>query len=144
MGEKKLALTGKEMEWLDGALMLEAFFRGWSGDTISEVMPSLKLRAFDKGTPLVKEGDQGDDLYLLYQGTSDVTRGGKPIATLEPGDFFGEVSFITHAARSATVTAGAGCQAFSWNPAELKKVFDQNPGTFMRLEQIAKERIARL
>jgi signal transduction histidine kinase len=58
------------------------------------------------------EGDEGRDLYLLQSGTVRITvRGGDPesppVRVVKAPDWFGELSLLTRAPRSATVTAVA-------------------------------------
>ena len=61
------------------------------------------------GTPLIEEGRPGQGLYVVLHGSVDVTKvdGDEKVflATLGPGEVFGEISLLHDAATSATVTA---------------------------------------
>jgi CRP-like cAMP-binding protein len=57
------------------------------------------------GRQLAREGDLGDEFFVIESGTAEVTRGGAPVAKLGEGDFFGEVALIREERRAATVTA---------------------------------------
>jgi CRP/FNR family transcriptional regulator, cyclic AMP receptor protein len=57
------------------------------------------------GTVLAREGELGDEFFVIESGTAEVTRGGAPVAELGAGDFFGEVALIREERRTATVTA---------------------------------------
>src|SRR5438876_3715239 len=57
------------------------------------------------GKTLVKEGETGRELYVLVRGTARATRGGRSLREMGAGDFFGELAFLSHGPRTATVTA---------------------------------------
>lgn len=54
---------------------------------------------------VVREGAVGEELWLVVDGELGVQRGGREVATLGPGDYFGELSVIDSAPRDATVIA---------------------------------------
>jgi len=58
-----------------------------------------------EGTVVAREGEPGVGLFVIADGTADVTIGGKKKATLGPGDFFGEIALLDGGPRTATVTA---------------------------------------
>jgi CRP/FNR family transcriptional regulator, cyclic AMP receptor protein len=60
---------------------------------------------FRSGADVIREGDLGEALFVILEGEAKVTRGGRKLAVLEPGDFFGEVSLFDRGPRTATVTA---------------------------------------
>ena len=57
------------------------------------------------GDVLVRQGRRGNELYVIVEGEADVTRDGEKLATLSPGDYFGELAVLRPGPRTATVTA---------------------------------------
>jgi cAMP-dependent protein kinase regulator len=57
------------------------------------------------GTVLAREGDLGEEFFVIESGTAEVTHGGAAVAKLDAGDFFGEIALIREDRRTATVTA---------------------------------------
>jgi CRP/FNR family cyclic AMP-dependent transcriptional regulator len=62
-----------------------------------------------KGTVIFRQGDAGDEMFVISAGRVRLTLGGegheKEIAVLGPGDFFGELSLLSGMARTATAEA---------------------------------------
>lgn len=61
--------------------------------------------AFEKGETIVKRGDRGNGLYLILEGSAEVRRGGRNLARLGAGQFFGEMSLFDDQPRSADVVS---------------------------------------
>lgn len=67
------------------------------------------VRVYQKGDIIIKEGDAGREMFIIKSGSVDVVKGeGEQrvaLATLNRGDFFGEMSILENIRRSATVIA---------------------------------------
>lgn len=63
---------------------------------------------FEPGTVLFREGDEGQEMYVIQKGTVEISRkvGGERqvLAILPPGEFFGEMAILNSRPRSATAT----------------------------------------
>jgi CRP-like cAMP-binding protein len=59
----------------------------------------------EPGTVLVKEGEPGDEFYVIVAGRATVSVESEPVAELGPGSFFGEMALLDGGERVATVTA---------------------------------------
>jgi serine/threonine-protein kinase len=80
-----------------------------------------------KGEQVIKEGAMGDTFYVLLTGKVGVRKKSatRPLANLNPGDCFGEMSFLTGRRRTTTVTALVDCIVFEVDRPTLTH-FDQN------------------
>ena len=66
----------------------------------------FRERRLEPGMSAVREGHMsGIGFFIVSEGTAIVTVGGEQVATLGPGDHFGELAMITESERTATVTA---------------------------------------
>jgi cAMP-dependent protein kinase regulator len=75
-----------------------------------------------EGEVLVREGDFSYELMAIEEGTAEVRRHGEVIATLGPGDFFGEVGVLQNHLRNATVVATAPMLLITLTTWELKRM----------------------
>jgi CRP-like cAMP-binding protein len=74
----------------------------------------LGMREYDAGEVIIVQGDVGDCFYMLARGTArvyleDSSGDERSIATLRPGDAFGEAALLRHEPRSASVVADEPC-----------------------------------
>jgi CRP-like cAMP-binding protein len=81
------------------------FFSSMSEQDLAAVAQQTDAISAAAGTVLAREGDLGDEFFLIESGTAEVTRDGEPVAKLGAGDFFGEIALIREERRTATVTA---------------------------------------
>ena len=65
----------------------------------------IKERHFAKGETVIMEGSGGAAFFLIDSGQATVSCKGVQLATLGPGDYFGETALIDGGPRSATVIA---------------------------------------
>ena len=87
------------------------------------------------GKEIVKEGDYSYDFIAIDEGQADVLRGGKRVATLGPGDFFGEIGVLEKTRRSASVVAASPMRLVVLSHWDLKRagpVIDDSRATLER------------
>lgn len=104
-------------------------FKACTDAQIEELSELADGVAVDPDQVLVREGETGDEFFVLGSGEAVVTRGGKEVAHLEPGDFFGELAlFGDDAPRNATVTSTTGVTLVGLNRAAFQKLLGDAPG----------------
>jgi CRP/FNR family cyclic AMP-dependent transcriptional regulator len=79
-------------------------FQGLSRRELGQVASLAAEIDLPAGRKLTSEGRSGREFVVLVDGVADVSRSGKTINKLGPGDFLGEISLVTGRPRTATVT----------------------------------------
>ncbi|MGY3449330.1 Crp/Fnr family transcriptional regulator [Bradyrhizobium sp. USDA 4353] len=95
---------------LKAFLLATPFFGGLSDASLDRLVAMLAERRFEAGASVVAEGEPGRSMFVVHSGTLEVserlpTGGVIHMSTLEPGDFFGEMTLLEMQNRSATVVA---------------------------------------
>jgi CRP-like cAMP-binding protein len=79
------------------------------------------------GTILTREGQAGALLFVIVDGKAKITRDGKRLTELGPGDVVGELSLIDGRVRSATVQATTDVYVLQIASDEFRRLMDRNP-----------------
>jgi CRP/FNR family transcriptional regulator, cyclic AMP receptor protein len=88
------------------ALKQVPLFSDLSDRQLKKLGARFRERTLKPGTSVVQEGTMsGVGFFVVAEGTGEVSVDGKQVATVGPGDHFGELSMIAGNERSATVTA---------------------------------------
>lgn len=80
-------------------------FRYLTYQELVKVLNITYLETYEAGAQIIKEGDSGEELYIVLAGRVVVSRGTQEIVELHPGVHFGEMALVDQSPRSATVTA---------------------------------------
>jgi CRP/FNR family cyclic AMP-dependent transcriptional regulator len=89
------------------------------------------------GQILMKEGDYSIELIAIEEGTADVLRGGKKIASLNEGDLIGEMGLLAREPRNADVIATSPMRVMKLTHWEIRRMSDE---TLDRIKEIINER----
>lgn len=117
------------------ALVLRGFFlegRKPSG-TLHRLLARF-VRSCDAGTELFREGDAGHEMFYVLAGAVRLTRGGQELRVMREGDYFGEMSMLVHAPRSATAAAvEPDTQLVAISEGNFDTILRENPAIVRRI-----------
>ena len=71
---------------------------------------SEDLVPFEAGSQILREGEEGDRMYVLIDGAADISLKGEVLGQAGPGEIIGEMALVSPGKRSATITATTHCK----------------------------------
>jgi len=101
----------------------------------------LKIRPFSKGETVIMEGSGGAAFFLIDSGQATVSSKGAHLATLGPGDYFGETALIDGGPRMATVTAATDLVCYGLTFWEFRPLIERNGAIAWKLLQALAKRL---
>jgi hypothetical protein len=118
-----------------------------SPDALRELVSAAEDRTYAPGAPLVTQGDAGDGLLVLIEGTAHAwlrdQNGSHHIGSFAPGDVVGEMALVTREPRSADVIADAPVRALLVPTAVFDRLAARHLELAMVLTQLVAERLGR-
>ena len=103
--------------------------------TIARVVRDI---AHPAGTVIAREGEPGVGLFVILDGTAEVSIGGRKKASLGPGDFFGEIALLDGGPRTATVTAKTDLNLLGLTEWVFRGLMAEHPSIALKtLQQMA-------
>ncbi len=119
-------------------LQQQPLFGGVDDQAMRAILPLLRELTFAAGELVVREGDDGDSLFVICRGSVEILKRGDPadgeagrrIATLGVGDVFGEMELIDMQSRSASVRALEPVAALALSNGDLFRIYESDLPTF--------------
>jgi signal transduction histidine kinase len=105
---------------------LKKVFEGIGEKEVKELEKIFEEVSFQKDQKIVEEGEYGEEIYILKEGHALVTKKGKVLAELVPGDIIGEMS-LEGKTRSADVIAVEVVRLLKSRSKNFYKLISENP-----------------
>jgi small-conductance mechanosensitive channel/CRP-like cAMP-binding protein len=122
-------------------------FAPLSAEETKRLAEGAERRIFAPGELVIRTGDPGSSMFVINRGLVEIqiADNGKSrtVASLQEGDFFGEMALFTGESRAANVVAAEETEVFEIGFAAMKHLFDTNPDLVESLSHtIAERRVA--
>jgi CRP/FNR family cyclic AMP-dependent transcriptional regulator len=98
-------------------------------------------RTFPAGTVLSEQEGFGTIFMMIADGEATVSVNDKPVRTLKPGDYFGEMALIDRSPRSATVTADTELRCLMLTQPVFRPFAMSHPETMWALLELMVQRV---
>ncbi len=122
------------------------FFAAFPRPALDQLLSSTSVMSFAAGETIMREGEPGTAMFLIADGVVDVhthDTAGRPLqlATLGPGEFFGEVAMLTGRPRTATIVASDRATVVEISREDLDSIMARWPEVREVLQRFYQQRV---
>ena len=118
---------------MTGSLAKVRIFQGLSRRELDSVARVGRKMQATVGQVMCEQGQPGHEFFVILEGGASVERGGRTIARLSAGDYFGELALLDRGPRSATVRAETDSQLLVIEELDFSALLDEIPGLAHKL-----------
>ncbi len=128
-----------------GSLANVPVFVPFSPEELARLAAGSERQQFAAGERIVRQGEPGDSMFVVLDGTAIVTstdaaQAEREVARLSRGEFFGEMALLTGDARSANVTAVDDLSVLVIGKAALQQMLAERPSLAQEIAEIVAAR----
>jgi small-conductance mechanosensitive channel/CRP-like cAMP-binding protein len=113
-------------------------------EDLDGLVPHVRLRVYGRGETVVRQGEEGDSLFIDLSGNLEVFVDGQTVGSLSGGDFFGEMSLLTGEKRHATVTAVDEVRLIEISKSAIGPIIRSHPSVLEGLSSALGDRLRKI
>jgi CRP-like cAMP-binding protein/Fe-S-cluster-containing hydrogenase component 2/thioredoxin reductase len=116
--------------------LLQMFGSGLTPADLAEVLETAEVKSVRAGEPIITEGEEGLDIFVIRQGSMVVEKsiGGKPVflSYLPAGSYVGEMALLDGGRRTATVRAAIKSEVIRLDGSAFRRLLETKPDLLAR------------
>lgn len=112
-------------------------------DVLAYFKAARNVLAVPAGVIVFQEGEPARDMYVLLQGTAEISVGGELVEIAQPGALLGELALVDAGPRSATVITRTDCRVVSVNTPQFDLLVRESPEFGRHVMKVMAERLRR-
>jgi len=116
-------------------------FENCSKRELSEIASIADEIDLPEGKVLMREGESGREFVVLLEGSVDVTRKGRKLATRGAGEFLGEIALVSNVPRTATVTTASAVRALVVTDRAFRELMRRMPSIQLKVLEALADRV---
>ena len=117
-------------------------FQSLEPAALGSIAAVLKPRFVLPDEKVIRKGEKGQEMFFVVSGALEVSLSGQALK-LGSGDFFGELALLTHAPRTADVTALGFCELLVMSAGDFAGLLAQDRKLETHVAEMARLRLAR-
>ena len=112
---------------LSDAIASMTLFADLATPQLARVVHTFEERFFPEGERILRQGLRGSGFFVVVDGNVRVVRDGELLATLGPGEFFGELSILDGQPRIAQVVADEPTRCLALASWDFERILLEHP-----------------
>ncbi len=116
-------------------------FAGLDEDELDQVAMAATQLDYPPGKVLLREGELAHEMFVVVEGTLEVTRDGEFIADIGPGGFAGEMALLAHSHRNSTVATKTACSVLHLDGRQFSTLIEATPTIAAKLLPVIAKRM---
>jgi CRP-like cAMP-binding protein len=116
-------------------------FASCTAPEIAAMAATMQEHSFESGQIIVTQGTPGQAFYLIVSGRVEMSRDDSTIGAFGAGDFFGEMSLLDQAPRSATVRALEPTTCLMLSSWDFRALLEKHPSIAIKLLEVMSRRL---
>ncbi len=117
--------------------------KNWHLQAIDRFARLSRIADYAQGKGILNEGQVVEDFFVIFQGDAQVSRNGHPVATIESGNFFGEIGLMQNSSPNSSVTANHGTRCLTIPRVEMLRFVTHNYTVALEIERVSSKRLGR-
>lgn len=111
--KQKYPKSESSRDFIRRAIQDNDFMKNLEVGQIHEIVECMYPVEYKPGSMIIREGDIGSLVYVIEEGTVEVTKAGTKLCTMGPGKVFGELAILYNCTRTASVKALSSCKLWA-------------------------------
>jgi CRP-like cAMP-binding protein len=120
-----------------------ALCRNWHLQAVNRFARLSSIADYPQDEAILSEGQTVEDFFVIFEGDAKVSRDGRTLATIQSGDFFGEIGLMQNSSPNASVTAHHRTRCLRIPRVELLRFVTHNYTVALEIERVSSERLGR-
>ena len=109
------------------------FFKGFTDADIWELIRACTWQNYPVGTTIIREGEADQSFYIVLTGVVGIEKNNQSVDSLQEGDCFGEMGYLAHTERTATVIAKTDVSLMKVNASTLDRAASDTQLRFLKV-----------
>ncbi len=116
-------------------------FANCTAEEIAAIAGVAQDAYFQPGQIIVTQGTPGQAFYMIIDGQVEILRDSQSLGAFGPGDFFGEMSLLDQAPRSATIRALRETRCLMLSSWDFRSLLEKHPSIAIKLLEVLSRRL---